>query len=153
MTDYDTIKRWTEYAQDAGVESAITKLWGFIDQERQRVNHWHNLFAEKRDTLHTVTYVQGDADTLRAVADEIDCGAYCDCAHREYDTGATVCSREEEPGIGCRGLAASSLREMARALDQLAAHREAARANGPRVAPLSGNIRLDEPTSTDGETP
>lgn len=120
MADAATITNWVNYAARDGVEVAISKLFEIIDRERTSADRSHRMFREARDALWTTQYVEGDADLLTAVADEIDCGAGCDCASQEPDTGAWNCSRTDGDGVGCSGAAASQLREMSAALKALA---------------------------------
>ena len=120
MADSSTITGWVEYAGREGAETAIAKLFEIVDQERSNADRAHRLYREARDALWTAQYVEGDADLLNAIADEIDCGDGCDCASQEPDTGTWNCSRDDAEGIGCRGAAAAQLRQMSATLKALA---------------------------------
>jgi len=101
-----------------------------LDRAREweaSANVKHAMYVAARDTLYTTTYVEGDADLLNAVADELTCGDGCENCSREWDTNATSCALDDRPDepIGCRYAAADQLRAIAKALAWLADNRKA----------------------------
>lgn len=141
MTDESTIKGWTDYASRDGIEAAVRKLFEIVDRERENANRSHTLYRNARDALWTAQYVEGDADLLCALADEITCGGNthnCDFASYDSSCNAHECDRNEDAGdrIGCRWDAAAQLRAMAAALNALAVARKASAA--PAVALAEG---------------
>ena len=68
-----------------------------------------------RDALFQFNYPI-DPQTLREVADEIDCGSDCEHGSVEWDTNAHNCSRENRTE-GCAFAKACELRQLAEAIE------------------------------------
>lgn len=83
--------RELEAARDAAVAEAKA-----LREER---DDWRAQYITARDALHPLTYPP-DPITLRAIADEIDCGRDCESGYTEHDTNAFVCRKEERGECG-----------------------------------------------------
>lgn len=70
--------------------------------------------SEAQAALWTFQNMPVEPATLRAIADEWECGADCENGHRENDTNAFICSKD---GNGCRWVEAEGLRQMAQAIE------------------------------------
>lgn len=95
-------------AQNRRLEDGITDVASKVDalQSENR---------KLRDALFQFSYPI-DPQTLREVADEIDCGSDCEHGSVEWDTNAHNCSRENK-AEGCAFAKAYKLRLLAEAIE------------------------------------
>ncbi len=95
-------------AQDQRIAASIADVSDGI--ERLRAEN-----RKLRDALFQFSYPI-DPQTLREVADEIDCGSDCEHGSVEWDTNAHNCSRENK-AEGCAFAKACELRLLAEAIE------------------------------------